>query len=120
MESLCNQETFLFIYGDISDKNPNLGHNIGNFWPRKFMIAKFRIDVINFKTKSKLDDAFNYNFRLLNVYLVKDIEPISILTKRKQGLDKMAISLLRIKKTIDQANLLRLFVPSLSKRKENL
>ena len=47
------------------------------------MAFKFSIYAINFRTKSKVDSTFNYNFRFLSFYLVKDVPVISTLIKYK-------------------------------------
>lgn len=74
MESLYNIKTFLFTYNGIANKNSNSKHNIKQFRPEQFVAAEFSIYAINFTSKSKLDSIFNYNFCLLNIYLVdKDL-----------------------------------------------
>lgn len=113
MESLYDIKTFPFIYNGIADKNPNSSHNIEEFRPERFVAAKFSTHAINFRFKSKPDGTFNYNFRLLSVYLVDEgLQPTSMPTKRKRGPDKWAISSSKTRKTINRANLLRLSVPS--------
>lgn len=64
MEKLCNKGMFLFNYNSITDRNPNLGHNIKQFWLRQNVAAKFSTHAINFKSMYKPDNRFNYNFRL--------------------------------------------------------
>lgn len=89
MENLYNIKTFPFTYNNIADKNRNLDHNIEKYQLKQFVIAKFSIYAINFKSKNKSDGTFNYNFCLLNIYLVdEDLQPIFTFTKRKQGPDE--------------------------------
>ncbi len=64
MERLCNEGTFPFTYNDIADINPNSGHDIEQFRPKRNITAKFSTYAINFKSTAKPDGTFNYNFRL--------------------------------------------------------
>lgn len=84
------------------------------------MAAEFYIHIINFRTKYKPDNTFNYKFCLLSVYFVEDVQLILMPTKRKYRPDEMAISPPRMRKTINQANPLHFSVPSLSREKRNL
>lgn len=102
MESLCDTKTFPFTYNSIASKNPNLGHDIEEFRPERFIAAEFSTHAINFRSKSKPNGTFNYNFCLFSVYLVdKDPQPISTPTKQKQSLDKWAISPPRTRKIVN-------------------
>ena len=69
---------------------------------------------------SRPKGIFNYKFRLFSVNLVENVQPILMLTKSKQGSDKMTIFISKIKKTINQTNFLYLSIPSLFKGKGKL
>lgn len=64
IKKLCNKRTFSFTYNNIVDINPNPSNDIELFWPRQNIAAKFSIYTIHFKSTAKLNDTFNYNFRL--------------------------------------------------------
>lgn len=120
MECLCNQEIFSFNHKDISGKKPNTRHNINNIWPRKFVAAEFSIVLINFRIKAKPDGFFSINFRLPSIYLVKDVQLISMPTNCKWGLDEITISPPSIRKIDDQVNLLCFSIRNTSKRERIL
>lgn len=89
MGQLYDRKKFSFIYNGVNDKNPNLGYNIEKLYQRYKVTIEFITHIINFKTVSKLDLTFNYNFRLQSFYFVKSEKTtIFILSKRKKGPDE--------------------------------
>lgn len=72
IESFYNIKTFSVTYNSIANKNPNLSHDIEEFLQKQFLIAKFSTYNINFTSKNKLNDIFNFNSHLFNVYLIDE------------------------------------------------
>lgn len=71
IESLYIKRKFLFTYNGVSNKESNLSHNIKKFQQDYFIIVKFIVYFINFKSKTNLKDIFNYNFCFWSIYLLK-------------------------------------------------
>lgn len=60
IESLYNIKIFSFTYNGIASKNSNFGYNIKKFQLKQFITAKFSILAINFRSKSKSNNTFNF------------------------------------------------------------
>lgn len=83
MKNLYNIKIFSFTYNSIVDKNPRSSYNIKEFWLKQFIVSKSSTHAINFRSKDKLHNTFNYNFYLFSIYLVDEDLLISIFTKQK-------------------------------------
>lgn len=48
MKSLCDVKKFPFTYKNITNNNPNPGHNTEEFWQNRFVTVEFNIYSTNF------------------------------------------------------------------------
>ena len=100
MSQLCDKKKFPFTYNGIKDENPNPGYDVEEFRQGREVAVEFTTHAINFRTVSKPDLTFNYNFRLQSLYLVEsERTTISTPSRRKRGPDEWLVSPPRTSKT---------------------
>lgn len=64
MSQLCVKKKFSFTYNGVNNENPNPGYDIEEFCQGREVTIRFTTYGIYFRTISKPDLTFNYNFRL--------------------------------------------------------
>lgn len=89
MSQLCDKRKIRFTYNRVNNKNPKSGFDVAKFCQRRKVAVEFTTHAINFKTVSKSDLIFNYNFRLQSLYLIQGEKTIiSTSSRRKKELDE--------------------------------